>query len=106
MEVSSVFTIRRASLLVVLAGLLATAGLGDALAQTKSKTPPKAADSAVMTFQIYKSKNGDFRWRLMDGSGTEVGMSNKGYPMKADCQKTIDGIIAGAAKAKVEDEMK
>jgi uncharacterized protein YegP (UPF0339 family) len=106
LEVCTVLTVRHVSLLVVLAGLLATAGLGDALAQTKGNTAPKAADSAPMTFQIYKSKNGDFRWRLMDGSGTEVGMSNKGYPMKADCQKTIDGIIAGAAKAKVEDQGK
>jgi uncharacterized protein YegP (UPF0339 family) len=101
--------VRRASLLVVFAGLLAVAGLGDASAQTKSKTAPKTVDPAnppTLSFHIYKSKNGEFRWRLMDGSGAEVGMSNKDYKDKADCQKTIDGIIAGAAKAKVEDEAK
>lgn len=102
-------TVRRASLLVVLAGLLATAGLGDALAQTKGKAPPKAVDPAAppaLTFHIYKDKGGKFRWRLMDGSDVELGASQKGYEKKPDCQKTIDAIIAGAAKAKVEDEAK
>jgi uncharacterized protein len=104
-----VSTVRRVSLLIVLAGLFATAGLGDAPAQpAKGKTDaPKAADGAkapALTFTIYKDRSGKFRWRLKDGSGVEVGMANKGFETKADCQKSIDSIIAGAAKAKVEEE--
>jgi len=102
-------TVRRVSLFVVFAGLFAVAGLGDAPAQpAKGKPPAKAADpaAATMSFHIYKDRGGKFRWRLMDAAGTEVGMANKGYDAKADCQKVIDSIIAGAAKAKVEDESK
>jgi uncharacterized protein YegP (UPF0339 family) len=104
-------TVRRVSLLVVLAGVFAIAGLGDAPAQTsKAKTDTtKTADSAkatTLTFSIYKDKGGKFRWRLKDDAGVEVGMASKGYDAKADCQKTIDTIIAATAKAKVVDEAK
>ncbi len=102
-------TVRRVSLLFVLAGLLAAAGLGEAPAQTKTKTTdsPKVADAPpALTFHIYKDAGGKFRWRLKDGSGTSVAIANKGYDSKPDCQKTIDAIVGGAAKAKVVDEAK
>ena len=99
-------TVRRVSLLFVLAGLFAVAGLGDAPAQTKAKTAPKADSATALTFSIYKDKGGKFRWRLKDGAGVEVGMASRGYEMKPDCQKMIDAIIAGAAKAKVQDDAK
>ena len=39
-------TVRRMSILVVLAGLFAVAGLGDAPAQTRTKPAPKSATRA------------------------------------------------------------
>jgi uncharacterized protein YegP (UPF0339 family) len=100
--------IRRASLLVVLAGLLATAGLGDALAQTKGNTAPKPDSAAppTLTFHIYKDKGGKFRFRLKDSADVSVAVATTGYETKAECQKMIDAVIAGAAKAKVVDEAK
>ena len=101
-------TLRSTSLFLVLAALIAATGWSDALAQSKSKSATKAAEpkADAMTFHIYKDAGGKYRWRLMDGSNAEVGMANKGYAAKADCQKVIDAIIAGAAKAKVEDDAK
>jgi len=104
-----VSTVRRVSLLVVLAGLLATAGLGDALAQTKGKTAPKTGEAVApptLTFHIYKDKGEKFRFRLKDSAGVSVAVATTGYETKPECQKMIDAIIAGAAKAKVEDEAK
>jgi uncharacterized protein YegP (UPF0339 family) len=100
-----VIHLRRTSLLVALAGLLAVAGSGDAPAQSKSKAPPKAeAAATTLTFHIYKDAGGKFRWRLKDTSDVSVAIATKGYDTKADCQKMIDAVIAGAAKAKVEED--
>jgi uncharacterized protein YegP (UPF0339 family) len=100
--------VRCAALSILFVAVLATAGLQDAPAQTKPKTAPKTAEppAAALTFHIYKDAGGKFRWRLKDDSDTQIGMSSKSYDTKADCQKTIDAIKAGAGKAKVEDETK
>jgi uncharacterized protein YegP (UPF0339 family) len=94
------------SLLVVLAALIAVAGSGDATAQPKPKAPAKADAGAppTLTFHIYKDAGGKFRWRLKDASDVSVAIATKGYDTKADCQKMIDTVIAGAAKAKVEED--
>jgi uncharacterized protein YegP (UPF0339 family) len=91
---------------VVLAGLLAVSGSSDATAQSKSKTPakPDAAAPPALTFHIYKDAGGKFRWRLKDPSDVTVAIATTGYANKADCQKMIDAVIAGAAKAKVEED--
>jgi uncharacterized protein YegP (UPF0339 family) len=107
-------TVRRVSLLVVLAGLIAAAGSGDAPAQTKSKPAPKATEPKVeappattaLTFEVYKDAGGKFRWRVKDAHDANLGMASKGYEMKADCLKTIEAIRAGAAKAKIDDQAK
>jgi uncharacterized protein YegP (UPF0339 family) len=108
-----VLTVRRGSLLLVLTGLIMTAGLETAPAQTKSKskadtkTETKAESQPTgLTFELYKDSAGKFRWRLKDGEGTNIGMAPHGYETKADCQKGIDAIKAGAARAKVDDTTK
>jgi uncharacterized protein YegP (UPF0339 family) len=96
------------SLLVALAGLLAVVGSGNAPAQSKAKTPAKTEPGAAptLTFHIYKDAGGKFRWRLKDAADVSLAIATKGYDTKADCQKTIDAVIAGASKAKVEDDVK
>jgi len=105
-----VSTVRRVSLLLVLAGLFAAAGLGDAPAQTKTKTKTETktetAAATGLTFELYKDTGGKYRWRLKDAEGTNIGMAPRGYETKAEAQKGIDAIKAGAARAKVEDETK
>ncbi len=54
-------------------------------------------------FEIYKDTAGEYRFRLKDGD-TLLCSSGKGYEKKADCQKIVDAIKAGAGKAKVVEE--
>jgi uncharacterized protein YegP (UPF0339 family) len=109
-----VTTVRRTSLLLILAGLIVSVGLGTSLAQDKPKSKPKAdskakaetppSTAAGLTFELYKDAGGKYRWRLKDGEGTNIGIAPHGYDTKAECQKGIDAIKNGAARAKVEDK--
>jgi uncharacterized protein YegP (UPF0339 family) len=56
-----------------------------------------------MTFEIYKDRKEEFRWRLKAANGNIMATSGEGYKAKADCQKGIESVKAGAASAKVED---
>jgi uncharacterized protein YegP (UPF0339 family) len=64
---------------------------------------PIPAQEKGMTFEIYKDRKEEFRWRLKAANGNILATSSEGYKAKADCQKGIDAIKAGAATAKVED---
>jgi uncharacterized protein YegP (UPF0339 family) len=59
-----------------------------------------------LTFEVYKDRADEFRWRLKAGNGAIIGVSGDGYKAKADCEHAIDLIKEGAAKAKVEDTTK
>jgi uncharacterized protein YegP (UPF0339 family) len=108
-----VSTVRRVTMLAVITAAFGLVGLSDAPAQTKTKPAPAAKDkpadppaaTTALTFEIYKDAGGKFRWRLKDGD-TNLGGAPKGYESKADVQKVIDTIKAGAAKAKVDDTAK
>jgi uncharacterized protein len=64
---------------------------------------PSAAEERGLTFEVYKDRKEEFRWRLKAGNGAILGTSSEGYKAKADCHKAIESIKAGAATAKVED---
>jgi uncharacterized protein YegP (UPF0339 family) len=90
------------------------AGLDPAGAQTKKDT--KTKDSKVQpkdkvttsgaTFEMYKDKSGEYRFRLRDGDGGLLAISGKGYEAKSDCQRVIDAIRQSAARAKIDDQAK
>jgi len=56
-----------------------------------------------MTFEIYKDKAGEYRWRLKATNGKIVADSGEGYVAKTDCEHGIGLIKAGAASAKFVD---
>jgi uncharacterized protein YegP (UPF0339 family) len=89
---------------LVLVGTIATLGLELSAAQDKGKDKGKPA--ATATFELYKDKAGEFRFRFKDGEGNLLASSGKGYETKADCQKVIDAIKREAARAKVDDQAK
>lgn len=73
--------------------------------KTKGKQPaPVPAKGA--TFELYKDKSGDYRFRLKDAEGDTLAVPTKGYKTKADCEKVIDTIKSEAARAKVDDQSK
>ena len=80
---------------VVLAALLLLGLASDSgtLAQDK--------DKGGLTFEVYKDKADEYRWRLKAANGRIIGTSGQGYEAKADCMHGIDLIQMGAAKAKV-----
>jgi len=86
--------------------ILATSGQG-----YKAKTDCKngvdrikqdAADK--LKFEVYEDAKKEYRWRLKASNGQVIGASSEGYKAKGDCEKAIDLIKAGAAKAEVEDK--
>ena len=64
---------------------------------------PSVADERGMTFEIYKDRKEEFRWRLKAANGNIMATSGEGYKAKEDCKKGIESIQKGAATAKVED---
>jgi uncharacterized protein YegP (UPF0339 family) len=100
--------------LTLVAGILAASG-GWAAAQDKKvkdgrATPSKKEDAkeakGAATFELYKDSADEYRFRLRDGEGALLATSGKGYKTKADCQKAIEAIRSGAARARLEDETK
>ena len=62
-----------------------------------------AAESAELQFELYRDRNGEFRWRLKAGNGRILGQSSEGYQSRAGCLTAIERIRTGAATATVED---
>ena len=58
----------------------------------------------IHLFEVYRDKRGEFRWQLKALNGQIIAASSESYEERADCQKAVDRIKQGAAKAKVEDE--
>lgn len=54
------------------------------------------------TFEIYKDKKGEFRFRLKAGNG-EIVATGESYPTKAGAKKGVEAAQRAAAGAKVEE---
>ena len=57
----------------------------------------------MLTFQIYKDRAGEFRWRLTAANNEIIADSSEGYVNKSDCRHAVDVIKRGALNAKVND---
>ena len=84
--------------------VLLTAGMG-AVPVTAARSQAKD-DKRTLTFEIYKDRQDEFRWRLKAGNGAIIATSGEGYKAKADCEHAIELVKEGAPKAKVEDTTK
>jgi hypothetical protein len=60
--------------------------------------------SDKLKFETYEDNQKKIRWRAKASNGQVVAASASSYKAKADCQKAIDAIKAGAAKASVDDQ--
>ena len=54
-------------------------------------------------FELYKSPNGEFRFRLKAGNG-EIIATSEGYSSKASAKNGIDSVKNNAAGAEVVDQ--
>jgi uncharacterized protein YegP (UPF0339 family) len=85
---------------------LATSGQGyKAKADCKNGVERIKQDAAdKLKFETYEDNKKEHRWRVKATNGQVIGSSSEGYKSKADSEKAIDVIKAGAAKADVEDK--
>ncbi len=85
---------------------LATSGQGyKAKADCKNGVERIQKDVAdKLKFEVYEDARKEYRWRLKATNGQVIGSSSEGYKAKADCEKAIELIKTGAAKAEVEDK--
>ena len=86
--------------------ILATSGQGyKAKADCKNGVERIKKDAAdKLKFEVYQDNKMEYRWRVKASNGQTIGSSSEGYKAKADCEKAVDSIKAGAAKAEVEDK--
>jgi uncharacterized protein YegP (UPF0339 family) len=47
-----------------------------------------------MKFEIYKDKNGEWRWRIKAANGKIIADSSEGYKNKQDAINMINAIVA------------
>jgi uncharacterized protein YegP (UPF0339 family) len=57
----------------------------------------------MATFELYKDRQGQFRWRLKASNGKIIADSGEGYVQKSDCQHGIDLVKSEAAGAGIID---
>ena len=55
-----------------------------------------------MRFEIYRTHDGEWRWRLRAANGNVVADSGEGYRRREDCEHGID-LVKGASVAPTVD---
>ena len=83
---------------------LATGGQGyKAKADAKNgiASVQKAAANPKANFEFYEDNKKEHRWRLKATNGQVIASSSEGYKDKADAEKAVDSVKAGAPKAEV-----
>jgi uncharacterized protein YegP (UPF0339 family) len=84
-------------------GRFALCGLLAAIIATVSATSGLARQaSGKLTFEIYKDKAGEFRWRLKTADGDILAVPEDAYKSEASAKKAVESIQKNAAKLKVE----
>lgn len=57
----------------------------------------------MATFELYKGKDGEYRWRLKATNGQIIATGGEGYTTKAAAQNGIDAVKRDAPVATVND---
>ena len=84
--------------------ILATPGQGykaPADARNGIELVKKSGTDTSLKYELYEDDKKDHRWRLKAANGQVVASSSEGYKAKADAEKAVASIKAGAAKAEV-----
>jgi uncharacterized protein YegP (UPF0339 family) len=85
--------------MAVLAGSTAGRAVANPAAdpQAKAKGKPRAEKAArTLTFEIYKDRVDEYRWRLKATNQQIIATSGQGYKDKRDCKSAIDRIKSDA----------
>ena len=95
---------RHVKIIGLVAGCLMLAGVvierpGMRSAAMAAETDKKPA----ATFEVYKDKSGEFRWRLRMQNSKVIASSGQGYKEKDSCTKGIEAVKRVAADAPVKE---
>src|SRR5262249_11222171 len=77
------------------AGLLLLAAL---LLKGGTASAQKDAGKGKMTFEVYKDKGGEYRWRLKAANGKILAVPEDAYTAHADIKTAVDNVRANAGK--------
>ncbi len=55
------------------------------------------------TFELYRDKAGEYRWRLRHENGNIIADSGQGYTTKDNAKNGIDSVKENSPDARVED---
>ena len=91
------FTLRVAALALFVVGLFAFVPARPAVA---AETEKKSA----ATFEVYKDKGGEYRWRLRMQNSKVIASSGEGYTTKRACEDAIESVKKNAVDAPVEEK--
>lgn len=58
----------------------------------------------MATFQVYKDRSDEFRWRFRSTNGRIIADSAEGYSAKRDCLNGIDIVKREAPNAEIDDQ--
>lgn len=58
----------------------------------------------IMTFQVYKDKTGEFRWRLLASNGQNMASSGEGYTRREDAHRALVALQASIPVATIVDD--
>ena len=60
--------------------------------------------TAAATFEVYKDKAGEYRWRLRMQNTKVIATCGEGYTTKRACEDAIESVKKNAADAPVEEK--
>jgi uncharacterized protein YegP (UPF0339 family) len=88
--------------------VIATSGQGyKAKADCKNGVERIRSDAATkLKFELYEDAKKEHRFRIKATNGQTIGASSEGYKDKADAEKAVDLIKAGAKDAEVVEKAK
>ena len=79
-------------------GCVPVAALAVAPARAADEKKPRA------TFEVYKDRAGEYRWRLRSMNKQVIASSGEGYKEKRACIAAIESVKKAAADAPVEEQ--
>ena len=94
----------RSFLLATVAALSFAFGYGANLTTTPARAADDSQAKSSATFEVYKDKAGEFRWRLKAGNGQNIASSGEGYSEKRSCLAGIDSVKRNAPTARIEEK--
>jgi uncharacterized protein YegP (UPF0339 family) len=93
-----------AALIVAAAGWFALLAVPRPVAAADADKADKADKKSAATFEMYKDKAGEYRWRLRTRNTQVIATSGQGYSSKRACEEGIESVKKNAPDAAVQEK--